>query len=465
MKKIRQLIVLLLAAALLSGCAVTHGGEDITRTSSGTGSDITVGDTGTSSRTEESTEGTDTVTTDPATTLPATTVPDTTEPPATVPVTTDPVTTDPPHVHSYQEGKTVEPTCTAKGYTVCTCSCGAAYRKYVNAAGHSFGDWVTVEPTCRKTGSKSRKCTVCGKTEKKTLKKVKCNYADATCDRPRICIWCKESDEGLPLFHKWDEGQWLELDPDTGEGRKKYTCSVCGGTRETVIDKHLPEELTDNPVLRAMKWLGYDIDGQISAGDLYSVYGAFELSEKYRSKVKYDEEGAAGLEGSETVAPSSSPTGRLPDLAKYNKKGLICASFTTYYYLNYLPNVEGVDMSWMQSAFDGYIKNGYHYRAVLTWDLAFRTLTTRGKTTLIGTSAQNVDRSQLAPGDLILFSSTDYRYSHVAIYVGTVRGEDFVVHCAYKRGVEFNTLSAIADPYNDPELPGSKVYAIYHING
>ena len=69
------------------------------------------------------------------------------------------------------------------------------------------------------------------------------------------------------------------------------------------------------------------------------------------------------------------------------------------------------------------------------------------------------------PGDLVLFSSTDYRFAHVAIYAGTVRGEDFVVHCTYKRGVEFNTLSAIADPYKDPEIPGSKVYAIYHLNG
>lgn len=363
MKKTRRTLTVLLALLMLSGCMTGKTARE-GHTSGGIGT----ADGTTTAAASDSVTGTS----EPEPPLPDTTVPDTTEPqttvPATtVPVTTEPVTTDPPHVHSYAEGKTVEATCTAKGYTVFTCtSCGAGYRKYTPAAGHKFGDWVTVEATCRKTGSKTRKCTVCGKMEKRTLKKVKCHYADATCDKPRICIWCKESDEGLPLFHKWDEGQWLIIDPHTGEGTKKYTCSVCGGTREIVFDKNLPAELTDNPVIRAMRRIGYDIDGQLAAGDLYSVYGAFEHSEKYRSKVTYDEDGATGLEGIETIASPGSATGKLPDFERFNRRGLICASFTAYYYLNYLPNVEGVDMSWMQSAFNGYIKNGYHYRAVLT---------------------------------------------------------------------------------------------------
>lgn len=455
MKLIRQSIALLLAAVLLPGCASQYAGKD--ESSYG---ETTDSDTESETECDTSAESASTSVTESDTTE---TIPPTTE----LPTTATPETTEPPHTHSYVEGKTVEATCTAKGYTSYTCStCGAIYKKYNSSAkGHNYGEWVTVEPTCRKTGSKTRKCTVCGKTEKKTLKKVDCCYDEATCDKPRICKWCKETDEGLPLFHKWDEGQWLTIDPSTGEGTKKYTCSVCGGTREVVIDKHLPSELTDNSVLRAMSWLGYDVNGQIANGDLYSVYGAFELSEKYRSKIFYDEEGVYGLEGNDTVSDPTSPTGKSPALDKFKKRGLICASFTTYYYLNYLPNVEGVDMSWMQQAFDRYISGGYHYRAVLTWDLAFKNLANQGKVTKIGTSAENVDRTKLATGDLVLFSSTDYRYSHVAIYLGSVRGEDYIVHCAYKRGVEINTLSAIADPYNDPEIPGASVYAIYHING
>lgn len=460
MKLIRQSIALLLAAVLLPGCASQYAGKNESSYGETTDSDTeseTECDTSAESASTSVTESDTTETIPPTTELPTTATPETTEP----------ETTEPPHTHSYVEGKTVEATCTAKGYTSYTCStCGAIYKKYNSSAkGHSYGEWVTVEPTCRKTGSKTRKCTVCGKTEKKTLKKVDCCYDEATCDKPRICKWCKETDEGLPLFHKWDEGQWLTIDPSTGEGTKKYTCSVCGGTREVVIDKHLPSELTDNSVLRAMSWLGYDVNGQIANGDLYSVYGAFELSEKYRSKIFYDEKGVYGLEGNDTVSDPTSPTGKSPALDKFKKRGLICASFTTYYYLNYLPNVEGIDMSWMQQAFDRYISGGYHYRAVLTWDLAFKDLANQGKVTKIGTSAENVDRTKLATGDLVLFSSTDYRYSHVAIYLGSVRGEDYVVHCAYKRGVEINTLSAIADPYNDPEIPGASVYAIYHING
>ena len=209
MKITRRTLTVLLALLMLSGCMTGKTARE-GHTSGGTGT----ADGTTTAAASDSVTGTSEPepslpdTTVPDTTEPQTTVPPTTEPATTVPVTTEPVTTDPPHVHSYAEGKTVEATCTAKGYTVFTCtSCGAGYRKYTPAAGHKFGDWVTVEATCRKTGSKTRKCTVCGKTEKRTLKKVKCHYADATCDKPRICIWCKESDEGLPLFHKWDEGQ------------------------------------------------------------------------------------------------------------------------------------------------------------------------------------------------------------------------------------------------------------------
>ena len=205
MKKTRRTLTVLLALLMLSGCMTGKTARE-GHTSGGTGT----ADGTTTAAASDSVTGTSEPepslpdTTVPDTTEPQMTVPPTTEPATTVPVTTEPVTTDPPHVHSYAEGKTVEATCTAKGYTVFTCtSCGAGYRK----------------------------CTVCGKTEKRTLKKVKCHYADATCDKPRICIWCKESDEGLPLFHKWDEGQWLIIDPHTGEGTKKYTCSVCGGTR------------------------------------------------------------------------------------------------------------------------------------------------------------------------------------------------------------------------------------------
>lgn len=128
MKITRRTLTVLLALLMLSGCMTGKTARE-GHTSGGTGT----ADGTTTAAASDSVTGTsepepslpDTTvpdTTEPQTTVPPTTEPPTTEPATTVPVTTEPVTTDPPHVHSYAEGKTVEATCTAKGYTVFTCT-------------------------------------------------------------------------------------------------------------------------------------------------------------------------------------------------------------------------------------------------------------------------------------------------------------------------------------------------------
>lgn len=79
----------------------------------------------------------------------------------------------PSHSHSYSS-KTVKATCTADGYTVHTCSCGASYTdSYTDATGHRWSDWKTVKKaTTSSEGRKQRTCSSCGKTESKTIAKV-----------------------------------------------------------------------------------------------------------------------------------------------------------------------------------------------------------------------------------------------------------------------------------------------------
>lgn len=80
----------------------------------------------------------------------------------------------PSHSHSYSS-KTVKATCTSGGYTVHTCSCGASYTdSYTDATGHRWFDWKTVKKaTTSSEGRKQRTCSSCGKTESKTIAKVK----------------------------------------------------------------------------------------------------------------------------------------------------------------------------------------------------------------------------------------------------------------------------------------------------
>lgn len=80
----------------------------------------------------------------------------------------------PSHSHSYSS-KNVKATCTSGGYTVHTCSCGASYTdSYTDATGHRWSDWKTVKKaTTSSEGRKQRTCSSCGKTESKTIAKVK----------------------------------------------------------------------------------------------------------------------------------------------------------------------------------------------------------------------------------------------------------------------------------------------------
>lgn len=80
----------------------------------------------------------------------------------------------PSHSHSYSS-KTVKATCTSGGYTVHTCSCGASYTdSYTDATGHRWSEWKTVKKaTTSSEGRKQRTCSSCGKTESKTIAKVK----------------------------------------------------------------------------------------------------------------------------------------------------------------------------------------------------------------------------------------------------------------------------------------------------
>lgn len=59
-----------------------------------------------------------------------------------------------------------------------TCSCGASYTdNKTSALGHSWSDWKTVkQATSLAEGKKERSCSRCGKTESKSIDKIKSKY-------------------------------------------------------------------------------------------------------------------------------------------------------------------------------------------------------------------------------------------------------------------------------------------------
>ncbi len=74
------------------------------------------------------------------------------------------------HEHSYTAVVT-PPTCTEKGYTTHTCSCGDSYvDTYVDALGHAWDSGtVTKQPTATETGVRTYTCTRCNETKTETI--------------------------------------------------------------------------------------------------------------------------------------------------------------------------------------------------------------------------------------------------------------------------------------------------------
>ena len=149
---------------------------------------------------------------------------------------------DPNHTHTHDYKSTVtKPTCTEKGYTTHTCSCGNSYKdSYKDALGHLyiFGKCIrcgekedssethkhdyksrVVEPTCTEGGYTLWECE-CGKSyETLHTKALGHEYKDG------LCIRCGAKD---PNAHTHKYVETVTKPTCTEKGYTTYTCSICG---------------------------------------------------------------------------------------------------------------------------------------------------------------------------------------------------------------------------------------------
>ena len=215
------------------------------------------------------------------------------------------------------------------------------------------------------------------------------------------------------------------------------------------VASDLPEEMVDHSILRALAYTGYDVDQQIADGTLYQSgsYGSRTPS-NILSGINY----GTSTSGFETVADASTVTGLAPNIARYQDYGLCCASFVTYYICNFLPNIEGVDTQFITDAIKA---TGWNSQAVVTWQKALNGLADDGKIEKIGTSASNVDRSKLAPGDIVIFGDYENSHKHVAIYSGTYKGVDFIIHVGNDRGPEISRIDWMGQAGDKSSYPNA----------
>ena len=189
------------------------------------------------------------------------------------------------HKHTYTT-KTVAPTCTAKGYTLHTCSgCGDTYEdNYKDPLGHSFGDWkTTTEPTCTADGTKTCTCKRSGCNAKKTESVSKLGHSyttkvvKPTCTAKGYtlytCIRCGESykeNYTAATDHTWGAWKTTKAATEKTEGTKERSCTVCGKKQTATIPKkphtHSYTTKTVKPTCEAK---GYTLHVCKGCGDTY----------------------------------------------------------------------------------------------------------------------------------------------------------------------------------------------------
>ena len=148
------------------------------------------------------------------------------------------------HEHSYTAVVTA-PTCTEKGYTTHTCSCGHSYvDTYTDALGHAWDSGkVTKQPTATETGVRTYTCTRCGETRTETMPVIPHvhSYKDVvtapTCtEKGYTTHTCSCGDSYVDTYtnalgHAWDNGKVTKEPTETETGVKTFTCTRCGETR------------------------------------------------------------------------------------------------------------------------------------------------------------------------------------------------------------------------------------------
>lgn len=195
---------------------------------------------------------------------------------------------DKPHTCEYTKVVTA-PTCTEKGYTTYTCTCGDSYvDDYTDALGHTEVVDAKVEPSCTESGlTEGKHCSVCNtvlvKQETVPAKghtEVIDPKVEPTCTEKgktagKHCSVCNEvlvAQEEIPATnHKWDNGKVTKEPTATEDGVKTYNCTACGETKTEVIpatgeeiiwgDANSDSKVNYRDIVLLVRYVGGRVDG------------------------------------------------------------------------------------------------------------------------------------------------------------------------------------------------------------
>ncbi|MBO5105429.1 MAG: hypothetical protein J6C29_00875 [Clostridia bacterium] len=190
--------------------------------------------------------------------------------------------------------------------------------------------------------------------------------------------------------------------------------------------------IEDNVFMDSLIYTGYNMKKHRADGKMWTyVLAKYKRGYGWLSNITY----AGGSTGLETK------NGK-PDIKAFERGGFVCASFATYVYFNYLPNVAGIDTSSLPRPENTKLADSW-YKAVQKW-------VKKGYSRKIDFTA-SVDsnryivfkpKEEIPIGSIIIFSTYATRNSknrtgsHVVVYAGYKNGNHWVYHVGTKNGPE-----------------------------
>lgn len=194
-----------------------------------------------------------------------------------------------------------------------------------------------------------------------------------------------------------------------------------------------------NVFLDALEYTGYQLDVQRNSGVMWGSYDSYILCSQKKglgwlSNITYDDYGrASGYEVDDNGKPN---------ISYFENTGLVCASYVTYVYFNYLPNVAGIDTSMLARPDKPVLANDW-YIAGKKWIDAGYSRYIDFKANDGGSINNDIQLTldeDIPIGSLIVlcdwYDRSDW-CSHICIYAGKMNGYHWVTHVGNENGPEF----------------------------
>lgn len=193
----------------------------------------------------------------------------------------------------------------------------------------------------------------------------------------------------------------------------------------------IPSDMYNNDFLDALAYTGFKVDKLKDEGNLFKWQSGGSYYD-YRSPLGYTYD----TSGYESKKSSKTKTGKAPDIKGMKSMGgLCCASYVTYVYFNYLPNIKGIDYSKSITLSAP--------RSAPSWCRDLDKAVSKGTATKI----TNVNKLKI--GDILCFETEGAKsygsykgIGHLAIYLGEHNGVHFLTDCGTDDGPRIGSIEA-----------------------